>query len=166
MKSVLVKSLLFLLALGSSHEAWAFLQRHNAASIHGLGNNIVPSFSNPIPGDRFWVQSANNDGRLQYLPKNLCIQRRSVAPVQTCGLFGLGIGEIAVVLVVVGFVLGPQNIGKIVKASSSRAQDMSEEFKKLPDEFQKGMEEGESSARARNAKRIKVVTKDEFDKES
>jgi len=89
-------------------------------------------------------------------------QRRGSVRMQ--GIFGLGLGEIAVILVVVGFVLGPQNIGKLLRSSADRASALKDELDRVPEEFQKGMEEGESNVRARKAKRIKVV-KDKDDDE-
>jgi Sec-independent protein translocase protein TatA len=89
-------------------------------------------------------------------PAALQRQRQSVAAIQTRGLFGLGFAEIAIILVGVGFVLGPANIGKLVKSSSQQASVFQEELKKVPAEFEKGMEEGESNARSRKAKVIPV----------
>ncbi|KAL7578380.1 hypothetical protein ACA910_012782 [Epithemia clementina (nom. ined.)] len=114
----------------------------------------------------FWSRARGDGGGgggmyLLY-PKTIRIQRKSVGTVQTC-LFGLGFGEIAVILLVMGAVLGPENIGRIVKSSSSRAKDLSEGLKRVPDEFQKGLEEGESDAKARNAKRIKIIRPGEGD---
>ena len=97
------------------------------------------------------------------LPQHLQRQRKSVASVQLHGIFGLGLGEIAVILVVVGFVLGPQNLGRLAASSTKRANALKDELQRVPEEFQKGMEEGESTARARKARVIKVI-KDE-DKE-
>lgn len=81
------------------------------------------------------------------------------------GIFGLGVGEIVVILVVVGFVLGPQNIGRLLRSSADRASALQEELEKVPEEFQKGMEEGESSVRARKARVIKVTKDKEAEKE-
>ena len=91
-------------------------------------------------------------------------QRKSVASVQMQGLFGLGLGEIAVILVVVGFVLGPQTIGRLVRLGGDRASAMKDELSRVPDEFQKGLEEGESNVRARKARVIQVV-REEKDEE-
>ena len=45
---------------------------------------------------------------VEYAPVALQRQRKSVANVQTMGLFGLGAPEIAVILVAAAFLLGPQ----------------------------------------------------------
>lgn len=84
-------------------------------------------------------------------------QRQSVAAIQTQGLFGLGVAEIAIILVGVGFVLGPTTIGKLVKGSAKQASALQEELTKVPAEFSKGLEEGESNARARKAKVVRPV---------
>lgn len=77
------------------------------------------------------------------------------------GLFGLGFGEIAIILVAVGFVLGPQTLGKMARGSVSVANEYKEELSKVPEEFQKGMEEGEADARARKARPIRVQRRDD-----
>ena len=81
-------------------------------------------------------------------------QRQSVAQVQTMGLFGLGGPEIAVILAVGAFLVGPQQIGNFVGKLKSDFDDVPEELKRIPEEFQKGIEEGEINARARNAKKM------------
>ena len=84
-------------------------------------------------------------------------QRRSVANIQTCGLFGLGGPEIAVILVAAGFLIGPEQLGNFVGKLKSDYDDVPEELKKIPEEFKKGVEEGEITARARNAKQMEQV---------
>jgi mttA/Hcf106 family len=61
-----------------------------------------------------------------YQPASLQRQRKSVASVQTMGIFGLGAPEIAIILVAAAFLLGPQKLaefgrdaGKVRDASSS-----------------------------------------------
>ena len=87
--------------------------------------------------------------------------RQSVASVRMQGLFGLGFAEIAVILVVVAAVLGPETLGRLVRTSADRATAIKDELEKVPEEFQKGMEEGESNVRARKARVIKVIKDDE-----
>jgi Sec-independent protein translocase protein TatA len=84
-------------------------------------------------------------------------QRQSVAPVQTMGLFGLGGLEIAVIIIGVGVVLGPERILEMVRSSGDTAEEYKKELSRVPDEFKKGMEEGEMEARSRKAKVIKKV---------
>jgi Sec-independent protein translocase protein TatA len=83
-------------------------------------------------------------------------QRRSVSSVQTLGLFGLGTAEIVIIVVVGVFLLGPDQVsstlGKLVGQLRGELDDLPDELKKIPKEFQKGLEEGETNARARNAK--------------
>jgi Sec-independent protein translocase protein TatA len=76
------------------------------------------------------------------------------------GLFGLGFGEIAVVLVVLGFVLGPQTLGRLARQATERGNALKDELQNVPTEFQKGMAEGEMEARSRKARVIKVVKDD------
>jgi Sec-independent protein translocase protein TatA len=120
-----------------------------------IGHSRIPLNRWPSPPETSFRSSQN-------LPVVLQRQRISVAPVQTMGLFGLGTAEIVVVLVVVAFVIGPQNIGRIAASSFKQADAMKDELMKVPDEFKKGMEEGEMEARARKARPInRVVEKDD-----
>mmetsp|Transcript_12400 Transcript_12400/g.19969 ORF Transcript_12400/g.19969 Transcript_12400/m.19969 type:complete len:167 (-) Transcript_12400:181-681(-) len=92
-------------------------------------------------------------------------QRRSVAHVQTMGLFGLGAAEIAVILVVVAFVLGPDQIGRMAGNMAGKVkgeyEGLPDDLKRIPEEFQKGMEESTENARARNAKKMEAVPDEE-----
>jgi len=75
-------------------------------------------------------------------------QRRSVAQrprasVQM-GLFGLGIPEIAVILGIAGFVLGPDKLASMAKDLGKVAG----ELKEVPKEFAEGLKESEGAAAA------------------
>jgi hypothetical protein len=85
------------------------------------------------------------------LPVSLSRQQKSVASVQTMGLFGLGAAKVAILLVI-AFVIRPQQIGNMagnmagkVKGEYDRLPD---KLKKIPSEFQKGFEEGSENARS------------------
>lgn len=71
-------------------------------------------------------------------------ERHSVATVQTCNLFGLGVPELAVIAIAAAFVLGPQKLAELGKDAGKIAG----ELKEVPKEFQKGLEEGEKEALA------------------
>jgi len=64
------------------------------------------------------------------------------------GLFGLGVGEIAVIIVAVLFVLGPQKLAELGRSAGK----LTGELKEVPKEFQKGLVEGEIDVRAKKAK--------------
>jgi Sec-independent protein translocase protein TatA len=94
------------------------------------------------------------------------LQRRSFSNIQTSrALFGMGGAEIAVVLVVVVLVLGPNQLGKMTGNMTGRAkggyEDLPDEWKRIPQEFQKGLEESTDNARARNAKPMERVPENE-----
>lgn len=93
------------------------------------------------------------------------VGRHSVASVRMQGLFGLGFAEIAVILVVVAAVLGPETLGRLVRTSADRATAIKDELEKVPEEFQKGMEEGESNVRSRKARVIKVIKDEDKDED-
>lgn len=71
-------------------------------------------------------------------------QRRSVAPVQTLGFFGLGAPEVGVILVAAAFLFGPQKLAELGRDAGKIAG----ELKDVPVEFQKGLQEGQARARA------------------
>ena len=108
-----------------------------AASSHAF---VPPSRSLVSPG----VVTSTPPALMEYAPAALVRQRKSVAPVQTMGLFGLGVPEIGVILVAAAFLLGPQKLAELGKDAGKIAG----ELKEVPKEFQKGLEEGEAQARA------------------
>ena len=88
-------------------------------------------------------------------------QRQSVSKVSTMGLFGLGIPEVAIICVAAAFVLGPETIGNLIGQAKGGFDELPEDIKKIPEEFQKGVEEGESNARARKAKLMEEAPPDD-----
>ena len=76
------------------------------------------------------------------------------------GLFGLGFGELIIVVLALGFVLGPDKIISFIRSSGSTAKEFKDELSKVPEEFKKGLEEGEIEARSRKAKKIDAVEDD------
>mmetsp|Transcript_239 Transcript_239/g.438 ORF Transcript_239/g.438 Transcript_239/m.438 type:complete len:149 (+) Transcript_239:95-541(+) len=124
---------------------------------------VPPSRTNPSPvllSSPFQNKNAPSLLNRENVPCALTRQRRSVASVQMCGLFGLGLPEIALILVAAVFLIGPQKLGEFVKESGKTAGELADELKNVPQEFQKGMEEGEMEARSRKAKQMKPVDKD------
>mmetsp|Transcript_29811 Transcript_29811/g.61324 ORF Transcript_29811/g.61324 Transcript_29811/m.61324 type:complete len:172 (+) Transcript_29811:49-564(+) len=85
--------------------------------------------------------------------------------------FGLGLPEIAIILVTSLFLIGPSKLISAAKDAGTAAGKAAagfedglggygEELKKIPEEFSKGLEEGEVEARSRKAKKIKPVDED------
>lgn len=89
-----------------------------------------------------------------YQPPALQRQRKSVASIQTQSLFGLGGPELAVILVVAAFILGPEKLAELGKDAGKIAG----ELKEVPKEFQKGMAEGESEAMALKEEIVKEAS--------
>ena len=79
-----------------------------------------------------------------FQPAALQRQRKSMAQVQTMGLFGLGPAELGIIAVAAAFLLGPEKLASLGKDAGKIAG----ELKEVPKEFQKGLEEGEASAKA------------------
>ena len=111
-----------------------------AALLNGA-SGFAPAFSVPkttstarIPQGVSYIDSQH--------PVAVQRQRKSVASVQTMGLFGLGAPEIAIILIAGAFVLGPQKLAELGK----EAGKMAGELKEVPKEFQEGLAEGERQA--------------------
>jgi Sec-independent protein translocase protein TatA len=96
-----------------------------------------------------------------FLPTSVQKERKSVANVQTMGLFGLGPAEIAIIVVAVLFVLGPDKISELVRESGKVAGELKDEARQVPDEFKKGLEEGQTNVRSKKAKKMEQVTADD-----
>jgi Sec-independent protein translocase protein TatA len=149
---------LFIFLLWASRSALAFAPRSHCIrqcifqpSIQGIhgGHAVSPPASSPNVAWR----------RLQlsyHLPKQGLGRTHQT---RLMGVFGLGFGEIAIIVVIAAFVLGPEKIGAILRSSGETANEFKEELSKVPDEFKKGLEEGEVEARSRKAKKIKVVSR-------
>lgn len=76
-------------------------------------------------------------------------------------LFGLGVPELAVILLAGVFVLGPEKIGEMVRSSGKVAGELKDELREVPAEFKKGLEEGEGNVRSKSAKQMDSVSEDE-----
>lgn len=97
----------------------------------------------------------------QNLPVSLQKERKSVANIQTMGLFGLGLPEIGIIVFAAILVLGPQKLAEMTRDAGKMTAGLSDELKEIPKEFKKGLEEGEIEARSRNAKPMKKDVRDE-----
>lgn len=120
------------------------------ASIATLFSNTVLGFApNAFNIQKTTPPARNSFGTTQgvaYItsqhPAAIQRQRKSVASIQTMGLFGLGAPEIAIILIAGAFVLGPQKLAELGK----EAGKMAGELKEVPKEFQEGLAEGEREA--------------------
>lgn len=74
------------------------------------------------------------------------------------GLFGLGAGELALILAAAAFIIGPQQLGSM---AGQLKGDLPDDLKKIPEEFQKGFEESTENSKARNAKQMEALPDDE-----
>lgn len=97
------------------------------------------------------------------------VSRRTVASAPPVGtvttsslqsFFGLGPAELAIVALSGLVLIGPSKLAQFSKEAGSVAGKMGDEWselKSIPEEFQKGVEEGEIEARSRKAKDMAVV---------
>ena len=72
-------------------------------------------------------------------------------------VFGLGAPEIAIIVIAGAFLLGPQKLAEFGKDAGKIAG----ELKEVPKEFQKGLEEGKTISKAKNAKIMETADKNE-----
>jgi sec-independent protein translocase protein TatA len=111
-----------------------------------IANNVsafAPPKSLQRPAAVGGITSAHANS-IAYQPMSLQRQRKSVAQVQTMGLFGLGAPEIGIILVAAAFLLGPDKLASLGRDAGKIAG----ELKEVPKEFQAGMAEGEAAAKA------------------
>lgn len=119
------------------------------ASAFVVAPKSISSCNRPLsPSNSNTLHKTQNFSPIEF--KN---QRKSVANVQTMGLFGLGAPEIAIILIAGAFLLGPQKIAELSREAGKTAG----ELKEIPKEFQKGIEEGEVDARSKKAKQMDAV---------
>lgn len=113
----------------------------NASAFAPGGNNAFVHRSS-APTKVITTSSFGNAQISENHTMTLQRQRRSVASIQTMGLFGLGGPEIAIILIAGAFLLGPQKLAELGK----EAGKMAGELKEVPKEFQAGLAEGEKEA--------------------
>lgn len=88
-------------------------------------------------------------------------QRRSSTTLPS--FFGLGPSELVLIAIAGVFVLGPSKLAQMSREAGNLAANsggLGEEWKKIPEEFKKGVEEGEIEARGRRAKSMDDVGED------
>jgi sec-independent protein translocase protein TatA len=146
--------LLVALLLGNIADAFLTTSSHNlgSATRHRIHVDV------PTPKPCFVADAPSSSLLLNR-------HRRSVANVQTFGLFGLGAAEIAIVVVAAAFLLGPQKIAELGKDAGKIAGELKEVPKEFQKEFSKGLDEGETDARSRKAKPMKRFPPENEDKE-
>ena len=116
------------------------------------------SISVPTIATATWPTSPfHRQQTASFLPRSIQNQRKSFANIQTMGLFGLGVPEIAIIVVAALFVLGPEKLSEMVRASGKVAGELKDELRDVPKEFQKGLDEGETNARSTKAKKMDPV---------
>jgi sec-independent protein translocase protein TatA len=80
---------------------------------------------------------------------------RSNQSTQLQSLFGLGPAELAIIGIAAIFLIGPSKLGEFTRSAGEVAGKEAaawKELKNIPEEFQKGLEEGEIEGRSRKAK--------------
>jgi sec-independent protein translocase protein TatA len=122
--------------------AAAFVVQNRELSCHQLTNTNSLQKVNHAKGTVF--------------PAALENERKSVAAIQTMGLFGLGLPEIALILVAGAFVIGPDKLRELGRDAGK----MTKEMKEVPKSFKTGLDEGEVEARSKKAKPMERTKED------
>lgn len=97
------------------------------------------------------------------LPPRTIASSAPAKPSATPGLrsfFGLGPGELVIVAIAGVILLGPSKLSELSREAGSAVGKMGDEWtelKAIPEEFEKGVEEGEIEARSRKAKDMEPV---------
>jgi Sec-independent protein translocase protein TatA len=89
---------------------------------------------------------------------------RSNKSTQLYSLFGLGPGELVIIAIAAIFLIGPSKLTEFTRSAGEVAGKEAsawKELKNIPEEFQKGLEEGEIESRSRKAKVMDKVADDE-----
>ena len=155
--SSLLLAVLSLLLAESSMSVAAFLPSQSSSASRIL---LPRQHQQPVPSNvlQYYNDAIPNQCRFPARTTTARIQRqRSSMATTQLRLFGLGLAEIVIILVGIAVVLGPEKLGEMVRSSSDTAKEYQQELSKIPDEFQKGMAEGEIDARARKAKPMRKV---------
>ncbi|KAL7495492.1 hypothetical protein ACHAWT_007693 [Skeletonema menzelii] len=83
---------------------------------------------------------------------------------QLHSLFGLGPAELAIIGIAAIFLIGPSKLTEFTRSAGEVAGKEAaawKELKNIPEEFQKGLEEGEIEGRSRKAKVMEKVDNDD-----
>lgn len=126
-----------------------------AALFMGVTSGFITPAQKAFVSPAAVVTSNNNVNALQNiqqqrnleLPGAITQGRRSMTSVATMSLFGLGGPELVIILIAAAFLLGPEKLAELGKDAGKIAG----ELKEVPKEFQKGLAEGEETARAMKA---------------
>ena len=138
----LIPSFLVLLLSLSSFQICAFTVNPVVSSYPYLSRGVVVVINRPTDASR-------KKQHIVTLPKR---QRKSLANVHCQGLFGLGAPEIAIIVVAAAIALGPQKLASFGRDAGKLAA----ELKEVPQEFKKGLTEGEIEAKSKKAKSMEM----------
>jgi len=92
------------------------------------------------------------------------IIRPHKSSTQLQSLFGLGPAELAIIGIAAIFLIGPSKLSEFTRSAGEVAGKEAaawKELKNIPEEFQKGLEEGEIEGRSRKAKVMDKVVEEE-----
>ena len=90
--------------------------------------------------------------------------RSNSSSTQLHSLFGLGPAELAIIGIAAIFLIGPSKLTEFTRSAGEVAGKEAaawKELKNIPEEFQKGLEEGEIEGRSRKAKVMEKVDEEE-----
>ena len=129
---------------------------------------IATTFSSPINFSPPPIISTNR----QHI-STISNRRTAITTTRLQSFFGLGPGELILIAIAGLLVVGPTKLlrlskeaGEVAGKTASGLGDEWDEIKSIPEEFQKGVEEGEIEARSRKAKVMDKIGDDDSESSS
>ena len=136
--------------------------KSSSAFVHPLSLSQKLSSTNSCPS--FHSQSFKPTSTFRPSFTSITTPIRSNKSTQLYSLFGLGPGELVIIAIAAIFLIGPSKLTEFTRSAGEVAGKEAsawKELKNIPEEFQKGLEEGEIESRSRKAKVMDKVVDDE-----
>mmetsp|Transcript_19324 Transcript_19324/g.27519 ORF Transcript_19324/g.27519 Transcript_19324/m.27519 type:complete len:162 (-) Transcript_19324:98-583(-) len=159
-KSLLASPLLLIIAAIAS-SATAFIIQPSSTSRHQFSpsRSIITNPTSTITSS--WSSSPHHP--LSIIPTTTSSSIRSKS-TQLHSFFGLGPAELAIIGLAAIFLIGPSKLTDFTRSAGEVAGKEAaawKELKNIPEEFQKGLEEGEIEGRSRKAKVMEKVDEED-----
>ena len=155
-KSLLASPILLIIIAAIASSSTAFIIQPSRTAIYqNSPSRSITSLSPSHP-------SLLSPNRL--IDGSSAIIRSNKSSTQLHSLFGLGPAELAIIGIAAIFLIGPTKLTEFTRSAGEVAGKEAaawKELKNIPEEFQKGLEEGEIEGRSRKAKVMEKVDEEE-----